>query len=193
MGMYGEGKDFFTLKGVVEEMFESLGVSGYKYEAEAEHATYHPGRCANIVFGDNHILGTLGEIHPFVADNYDIEVPVLAAEIDFNMMMQITAIDKKYQGVPKYPASTRDLAILVKDEVSNQMVLDIIHEKGGKLLESVEIFDVYKGSQIKAGHKSMAYALIFRAKDRTLVDEEVNKAMDKILKNLEERLDAELR
>jgi len=193
MGMYGEGNDFFTIKGVVEELFESLGVSGYKYEAETQHGTYHPGRCANIVFGENHILGTLGEIHPKVLDNYDIEVPVLTAEIDFNMLIQITAIDKKYQGVPRYPASTRDLAILVKDEVSNQMVLDIIHDKGGKLLESVEIFDVYKGSQIQDGYKSMAYALVFRAKDRTLVDEEVNKAMDKILKNLEEKLEAELR
>lgn len=193
MGMYGESKDFFTMKGIVEELFETLGVSGYKYEAETTHGTYHPGRCANIIFGDNHILGTLGEIHPSVLENYDIEMPVMTAEIDFNMLMQITAIDKKYSGVPRYPASTRDLAILVKDKVSNQNVLDIIHDKGGKLLESVEIFDVYKGSQIQEGYKSMAYALVFRAKNRTLVDEEVNKAMDKILKNLEEQLEAELR
>lgn len=193
MGIYGEKKDFFTLKGVVEELFETLGVKGYKYEAETTHGTYHPGRCANIIFGNNHILGTLGEVHPNVLDNYDIEVPVMIAEIDFNMLMQITAIDKKYTGVPKYPASTRDLAILVKDDVTNQNVLDIIHDKGGKLLESVEIFDVYKGSQIQEGYKSMAYALIFRAKDRTLVDEDVNKAMEKILKNLESELEAELR
>lgn len=193
MGMYGEGRDFFTMKGAVEELFETLGVKNYKYEAETAHGTYHPGRCANIVFGDNHILGTIGEVHPSVLDNYDIEVPVMTAEIDFNMMMQITSIDKKYKGVPRYPASTRDLAILVKDDVTNQQVIDIINDKGGKLLESVEIFDVYKGEQIEAGHKSMAYALIFRAADRTLVDEEVNKAMDKILKNLESQLDAELR
>ncbi len=193
MGMYGEGRDFFTLKGSVEELFETLGVSNYKYETESTHATYHPGRCANIIYGDNHILGTIGEIHPTVLDNYDIEVPVMAAEIDFNMLMQITRMDKKYQSVPKYPASTRDLAVLVKEEVTNQNVLDIIHQFGGKLLESVEIFDVYKGSQIESGYKSMAYALIFRAKDRTLVDEDVNKAMAKILKNLEEKLEAELR
>lgn len=193
LGMYGEGKDFFTLKGVVESLFETLGVKGYKYEAEQNHGTYHPGRCANIVFGDNHILGTIGEVHPAVLDNYDIEVPVITAEIDFNMMMQITSMDKKYQGVPRYPASTRDLAVVVKSEVSNQNVIDIIRDKGGKLLESVELFDVYDGEQIKDGYKSMAYALVFRAKDRTLVDEDVNKSMDKILKNLESQLDAELR
>lgn len=193
MGMYGEDKDFFSLKGSVEELFETLGVKNYKYETETSHRTYHPGRCANIVYGDNHILGTIGEVHPTVLDNYDIEVPVMAGEIDFNMLMQITRLDRKYVGVPKYPASTRDLAILVKDDVTNQNVLDIIHQYGGKLLEEVEIFDVYKGSQIDDGYKSMAYALIFRAKDRTLVDEDVNKAMAKILKNLEEKLEAELR
>jgi len=193
MGMYGEGRDFFTLKGVLEELFETLGVTNHKYEAETTHGTYHPGRCANIVYGDNHILGTIGEVHPSVLDNYDVEVPVMVAEIDFNMLMHLVRMDKKYNGVPRFPASTRDLAILVKDTVTNQDVLDIIHAKGGKLLESVEIFDVYKGSQIEDGFKSMAYALIFRAKDRTLVDEEVNKAMEKILKNLEEQLDAELR
>jgi len=193
MGMYGEDKDFFSLKGSVEELFETLGLKNYKYETETSHATYHPGRCANIVYGDNHILGTIGEVHPTVLDNYDIEVPVMAGEIDFNMLMQITRLDRKYVGVPKYPASTRDLAILVKEDVTNQAVLDIIHQYGGKLLEEVEIFDVYKGSQIDDGYKSMAYALIFRAKDRTLVDEDVNKAMAKILKNLEEKLEAELR
>ncbi len=193
MGMYGEGRDFFTLKGVVEELFETLGVTGYTYDQETTHGTYHPGRCANIVFGDNHILGTIGEVHPTVLDNYDVEVPVMVAEIDFNMLTQITRMDRKYVSVPRYPASTRDLAVLVKEDVTNQMVLDLIHQYGGKLLESVEIFDVYKGSQIKAGHKSMAYALIFRAKDRTLVDEDVNKAMNKIFKNLEEKLEAELR
>lgn len=193
IGMYGENKDFFTMKGVVEELLGTMGVTGYKYEAESAHGTYHPGRCANIVFANNHILATIGEVHPSVLSNYNIEVPVMLAEIDFNMFMQITDRDKKFKGIPKYPASTRDLAILVKDEVQNQQVLDIIHEFGGKFLESVKIFDVYKGSQIEAGHKSMAYALVFRAEDRTLVDEDVNKSMDKILKKLEEQLGAELR
>lgn len=193
MGMYGEGKDFYTLKGSVEKLFETLGILNYKYETESAHSTYHPGRCANIVYGDNHVLGTIGEVHPNVLDNYDIEVPVIVAEIDFNMLLQLTRMVRKYEGVPRYPASTRDLAILVKEDTNNQDVLDIIHQYGGKLLESVEIFDVYKGSQIDAGYKSMAYALIFRAKDRTLVEEDVNKAMAKIFKNLEDKLEAELR
>lgn len=193
IGMYGENEDFYSLKGVVEELLETMGIKGYKYEAEKAHGSYHPGRCANIVFSDNHILGTLGEVHPSVLENYDIEVPVLLAEIDFNMFMQITNRDKKFDGIPKYPASTRDLAVLVKDEIQNQEILDIIHEFGGKYLETVNVFDVYRGSQIEAGYKSMAYALVFRAKDRTLVDEDVNKSMEKILKNLQEKLGAELR
>lgn len=193
VGLYGEDKDFFSLKGVVEHLLKTLGVKGYKYEPEKQHSTYHPGRCANIIFGDNHILATLGEVHPKVLDNYDIEVPVMVCEIDFNMLMQITNQTKKFVGIPRFPASTRDLAVLVKEDVTNQMVSDIIRNNGGKILESVEIFDVYKGEQIEAGHKSMAYALTFRAPDRTLVDEEVNKAMSKILKKLEDELDAELR
>lgn len=193
LGMYGEGKDFFSLKGVLEQLFDTLGVKNYKYDQEKTHGTYHPGRCANIVYGDNHILGTIGEVHPTVLDNYDIEVPVMAAEIDFNMLMQLSGGEKKFTGIPRYPASTRDLAVLVKEDVTNLMVLDIVRKNGGKLLESVEIFDVYQGEQIDAGHKSMAYALVFRAADRTLVDEDVNKVMSKILKKLEAELDAELR
>lgn len=193
LGMYGEGRDFFTLKGVVEELFNTLGVLGYYYESEKMHKTYHPGRCANIILGDNHIVGTIGEIHPNVLKGYGIEVPVIAAEIDFNILMQITRLEKKFAGIPKYPASTRDLAVLVKKDVTNKQITDVIKKNGGKLLESVEVFDVYTGEQIEAGYKSMAYALIFRAPDRTLVDEDVNKAMEKILKMLEIDLDAELR
>lgn len=193
LGMYGEGKDFYTLKGVVEELFDTLGILGYHYESEKMHGTYHPGRCANIVLGDNHIIGTIGEVHPNVLKNYDIEVPTIVAEIDFNMLMQITRLEKKFTGIARFPASTRDLAVLVKADITNKQVIDIINTNGGKLLESVEIFDVYQGEQIEAGYKSMAYALIFRAKDRTLVDEDVNKAMEKILKKLSLELDAELR
>lgn len=193
LGMYGEGKDFYTIKGVVDDLFNKLGVLGYHYESEKMHGTYHPGRCANIVLGDNHVIGTIGEIHPTVLKQYDIEVAVMVAEIDFNMLMQITRLDKKFTGIAKYPASTRDLAVLVKSDVSNKQVIDVIKNNGGKLLESVEVFDVYQGEQIEAGYKSMAYALVFRAKNRTLVDEDVNKAMEKILKKLSEELDAELR
>ncbi|MBN2797141.1 MAG: phenylalanine--tRNA ligase subunit beta [Clostridia bacterium] len=193
LGMYGENQDFYTLKGVLEKLFETFGVRNYKYEPETTHATYHPGRCANVILGDNHVLATLGEVHPQVLSNYDVDVPIMVCELDMNMLMQITNTYKKFDGIPKYPASTRDLAVLVKDEITNQMVIDIIKAKGGKFLESAEIFDVYKGEQIEKGYKSMAYALSFRAPDRTLVDEDVNKAMEKILKQLEDELGAELR
>ncbi len=193
LGMYGEGKDFFTMKGVLCELLDTLGVKKYHLEAETNHSTYHPGRCANIVYGDNHILGTIGEIHPKVLKNYDIDVAVMACEIDFNILVQITRLDNKFAGIPKYPSSSRDLAVLVKSEVTNKQIMDVIDKYGGKLLRSVEVFDVYEGEQIEAGHKSMAYALVFRADDRTLVDEDVNKAMAKILKKLEAELEAELR
>lgn len=192
-GAYGPDQDFYSLKGVLEHLLSTFGISNYSYEAEGNHTTYHPGRCANLIYGEGHILATLGEVHPTVLKNYDIEVPVVMCDLDFNMFMQLTRENKKFTGVPKYPASTRDLAVTVKEDVSHHDVSLVISKYGGKLLESFEIFDVYQGEQIEAGYKSMAYALVYRAKDRTLVDEDVNKSMKKIIKKLEEELQAQQR
>lgn len=192
-GMYGEEEDFYSIKGVLDHLMETFGIKAYSYEAEPNHGTYHPGRCANIIYGDGHVLGTIGEVHPLVLKNYSIDVPVMICDLDFNMFMQICRRDKKFKGVPKYPSSTRDLAVLVKEETNHQEIVNIIHENGGKYLESCQLFDVYQGPQIEDGYKSMAYALSFRAEDRTLVEEDVNKGMTKILAKLEEILEAKLR
>lgn len=185
IGKYGEGEDFFSLKGAVEELLEKLGIKGYEFIPEENHPTYHSGRCANIQW-ENHILGTIGEIHPKVLENYDITNRVYAGEIDYNIIIQLVKLDKIYKALPKYPAMTRDIAILVKDEITNGEIISIINDNGGKILESAALFDVYKGKQIEDGYKSMAYSLIFRANDRTLTDEEVSKVYDKTLLKLEE-------
>jgi phenylalanyl-tRNA synthetase beta chain len=192
MGMYGKEVDFFTLKGTIESVFNNLGISNIEFIPEKNHPTFHPGRCANLLW-ENHILGVLGEIHPDVAEKYDLEVRTYLGEIDFNMVLQLTRLDRIYKALPKYPAITRDIALVVKDEVYVKQIEDVIKENGGKLLEQVQLFDVYKGKQIKEGYKSVAYALTYRGEDRTLTDEEVVKVHGKILSQLKEKLEAQLR
>ncbi len=192
MGVYGPDEDFFTLKGRVEALFEVLGIHGVEYHKESNHPTYHPGRCATLGYG-NHILGTIGEVHPKVLENYDVDVKVYVADIDFNILLQTTRLDRTYTALPKYPASSRDIALLVKKETESAAIISVIKENGSELLESVRLFDVYEGKQIDEGYKSMAYALSFRSNERTLTDEEVNAAYDKILEALKTETGAELR
>ncbi len=192
MGAFGAEEDFFTLKGRVDEMFDVLGIKGVEYHKESNHPTYHPGRCATLVWG-NHILGTLGEVHPKILENYDIEAKTYLADIDFNILLQLTRLDRTYMALPKYPASTRDIALLVEKSIESGKIMSIINNNGGELLESVKLFDVYEGKQIKEGHKSMAYALSFRSNDRTLTDEEVNEVYDTIQKAIVAETGAELR
>ncbi|QXM06350.1 phenylalanine--tRNA ligase subunit beta [Crassaminicella indica] len=192
LGMYGKEVDFYSLKGVIERLFERLGIKDFEYIPEKNHKTFHPGRCANIIYG-NHILGVMGEIHPDVMENYDMDIRVYVSEIDFNIIYQIASLDRLYQELPKYPAVTRDMAIVVKDDIYVKQIEAIVKENGGKILESIKLFDVYKGKQIEEGYKSVAYSLTYRAKDRTLTDEEVTKVHEKIVKELEEKLGATLR
>ena len=192
IGIYGENEDFFSLKGICENILEGLGIEGFYFDAEQNHPTFHSGRCANIIWG-THIIGTLGELHPIVTENYDLQTRGYVADLDFNMMIQMAKSDYKFKHIPKYPAIERDIAILVKDEITSLQIERVVIEHGGELLESVKMFDIYKGKQIAAGYKSVAYGLVFRAMDRTLVDEDVNKVFDKILKALENELHAQLR
>ncbi len=192
LGMYGEDINFFSLKGVIEELLNRLGIANYDFEPEKAHLSFHPGRCANIVYG-NHILGTIGEVHPDVLENFGFDNRVYIADIDFNIILQITILDRIYKPLPKYPATSRDIAIIVKEEVYSKVAEDIILKNGGSILESYTLFDVYRGKQISEGYKSMAYSLTFRAADKTLTDEEVNKVYDKILSELKSKLNAELR
>ena len=185
LGMYGDG-DFFTMKGVIEEFFDKAGLhKKVNYDPNAKKPFLHPGRQANIVYRGN-VVGYLGEIHPAVADNYAIGERTYVAVIDMPYIVEYASFDRKYTGIAKYPAVTRDISMLMKKDILVGQVEEIIEKKGGKLVESYQLFDLYEGSQIAAGYKSVAYSIVFRAADHTLEDKEVNTSMNKILKALEE-------
>lgn len=191
MAMYGK-EDFFTLKGAVEALLKALGIKGYEFMVEQNHPSYHPGRCANVVFG-NRVLGTLGELHPVVIENYDLNQRCYCAELDFSILAELTNIERLYEPLPKYPAITRDFAVVVKDSVLVKEIEDIIKAQGGNILESFKLFDVYQGNQIKEGFKSIAYTTTYRNKERTLTDDEVNTKHNRILTEISEKLDGTLR
>ncbi len=191
LGAYGD-VDFFTMKGVVEEFLDKAGLHGkLKYEPKAGKVFLHPGRQANIVY-NNEVIGYLGEVHPQVAENYEIGERVYVAVLDMPCIVSKVTYDRKYKGLAKYPSVTRDISMVVKKEIMVGQIEEIIEKKGGKLVESYNLFDIYEGSQIQAGFKSVAYSITFRAADHTLEDKEVQAAMDKILKALQE-LGIELR
>lgn len=191
LGMYGEG-DFFTLKGVVEEFFEKIGMKDReKYDPNAGKTFLHPGRQANIIY-DGKVVGYLGEVHPEVADTYGIGERAYIAVIDMPEILPYATFDRKYTGIAKYPSVTRDISMVVPKNILVGQIEDVIEKKAGAHLESFRLFDLYEGAQIKEGFKSVAYSIVFRAKDRTLEEADVTEAMKKILKGLEE-LGIELR
>ena len=184
LGMYGDG-DFFSMKGVVEEFFDKVGLHGKEiYDPNCGKPYLHPGRQANIVY-DGTVVGYLGEVHPDVADTYGIGERAYVAVIDMPEIVKRATFDRKYTGIAKYPAVTRDISMVMPKEILVGQVEEVIEKKGGAHLESYRLFDLYEGAQIKAGYKSVAYSIVFRAKDKTLEDAEVSKAMEKILKALE--------
>lgn len=183
LGMYGEG-DFFTMKGVVEEFFEKAGLKKrIIYNPDHKKPFLHPGRQADIVY-DGQTVGYLGEVHPVVAGNYGINDRVYYADIDMPYIVELADFDKKYEGIAKFPASTRDISLVADKSVMIGTMEDAIIRRGGKLLESCSLFDIYEGEQVGEGKKSVAFSLVFRAKDRTLADTEINEIMDKILAEL---------
>ncbi len=191
LGMYGTG-DFFDLKGIVEEFLEKVGMKGLEtYDPKAGKTFLHPGRQANIVY-DGSVIGYLGEVHPDVLDTYSIGDRAYIAVIDMPEVVSRATFDIKYTGIAKYPAVTRDISMVMDKGIMVGQVEDVIRKCGGKLLEDLKLFDIYEGSQIKEGCKSVAYSISFRAKDRTLADQDVNTIMDKIIKNLE-KMNIELR
>ena len=185
LGMYGKG-DFFSMKGVVEEFFEKIGMERKEtYDPNAGKPYLHPGRQANIVY-EGKVIGYLGEIHPEVADNYGIGDRAYVAVIDMPEIMEYATFDRKYTGIAKYPAVTRDISMVVPKNVLVGEIENVIEKKGGSYLESYALFDLYEGAQIKEGFKSVAYSIVFRAKDKTLEEADVSAAMKKILKALED-------
>ena len=191
LGMYGEG-DFFTMKGVVEEFLYKVGMKQKpEYDPNAGKTFLHPGRQANVVY-DGTVIGYLGEVHPTVASNYSIKDRVYVAVIDMPEIVSRASFDYKYEGIAKFPAATRDISMIVPKDVLAGDIEKVFETKGGKLLESYQLFDIYEGAQIKSGYKSIAYSLAFRAKDRNLEEADITGAMNKIVKALE-TMGAELR
>lgn len=183
LGMYGDG-DFYTMKGVVEEFFDKVGMHKRPhYDPEAGKTFLHPGRQANILY-NNQVIGYLGEVHPDVLDNYKIGEKAYVAVLDMPAVIPFTSFDRKYTGIAKYPAVTRDISMVVPKDVLVGQIEAMLEQRGGKILESFSLFDIYEGSQILSGYKSVAYSITFRAKDHTLEEKEVTSAMNKILNGL---------
>ncbi len=184
LGMYGEG-DFFSMKGVVEEFFDCIGMNKkVTYDSKAGKTFLHPGRQANIIY-EGKVVGYLGEVHPEVCDNYDIGTKAYVAVLDMPEVVPFATFDRKYEGIAKYPAVSRDISMVVPKEILAGEIENMIAQRGGRILESYQLFDIYEGAQIKEGFKSVAYSITFRAKDRTLEENDVTAAMKKILNGLE--------
>ena len=184
LGMYGDG-DFFSMKGVIEEFFDKVGMHGKEtYDPQAGKPYLHPGRQANVIY-DGTVVGYLGEVHPDVADTYGIGTKAYIAVIDMPEIVKRATFDRKYTGIAKFPAVNRDISMVMPKEILAGQVEEVIEKKGGAYLESYALFDLYEGAQIKEGYKSVAYSIVVRAKDKTLEDAEVTEAMERILKELE--------
>ena len=185
LGDYGEG-DFFDMKAVVEEVLERVGLKGsLSYDPQAGKTFLHPGRQALVIY-EGETIGYLGELHPTVADSYGIDSRVYVAVLDMPMITAKATFDKKYEGFARYPAVTRDISLVVPKHISNGQIIESIRKNGGAYLEEVELFDIYEGSQIQHGFKSMAYTIRFRAKDKTLEEGDISPAMKKIVDKLEQ-------
>jgi phenylalanyl-tRNA synthetase beta chain len=191
IGGYGK-MDFYDIKGIVEELFDGLGIVNYSFDSAERGRMYHPGKCAEI-FINTKSVGIIGEVHPDVCENYDVEVPAFIAEIDYKSVLKASKREVKYKPLGKFPSVARDISLLVDDSVKVAEIEAIIKKSSGALLESIELFDVYKGAQIPEGKKSVSYTAIYRADNRTLKDTEIQKIFDKIIKNAETKLGAELR
>ena len=182
IGRYGDGVDFYTVKSVVETVFEHAGIKNAVIESASDDPTFHPGRFARYKIGDR-VIAILGQVHPHVQDNFGIGTPVYIASIDFDMLFEKSNFEKNYAPLPKYPSTERDIALVCDADTEVQSLKDII-ESASKLTREVKLFDVYSGSQIPEGKKSVAFNIIFRADDRTLTDEECDNAVKKIMKAL---------
>ena len=193
IGMYGENIDFYHLKGTLEHLFEILGMNlKVEYSPEKEIPWMHPGRTASVAVNHQN-LGYFGELHPSIAKNYEIGTRVYLAVIDMNMLCQEANMVRTYQALPKFPAVTRDISMLINEKVIVKEIEQTIRENAGRLMENLKLFDVYKGNQVLAGHKSVSYSISFRAAERTLTDDDVNPVMERIVKGLEEKFGAKLR
>jgi len=188
----GKPVDFYYLKGIVEELLRELKISNISFQPCQDNPIYHPGRSAYVYINQEY-LGIIGELHPEVADNYGLLARNYVAELELDLLIKIGYGPVSFKQLPKFPAVKRDLAIVVKEEVSAAQVLEEIRQAGGELLNDIFVFDLYKGNQIASGYKSLAFALTFQAEDRTLTDKEINEIHEKIEKALADKFAASLR
>lgn len=192
LGTYGEHEDFFKMKGEIEAFLRGMNVPEARYTAEKHDPTFHPGRCARVSVGGVD-LGCFGQIHPLVARSYGIDGEIFAAELNFTALLSLQLPEKTYTPLPKYPAVTRDIAVVCDEAVTVAALSDCIRAAGGKLLRSVELFDIYRGKGIASGSKSAAFRLTLRADDRTLTDADSDGVVSAVLAALGKELNAKLR
>lgn len=192
IGMYGDNIDFYTVKGLIENVLETSSINRYDIVRETENESYHTGRCANIKVGID-VIATIGEVHPEVLDNYGIEKRAYLAEVNLSKVTKYSKANKKYVEVPKFPAVERDIALIVDEKIEVGQIEKIITKKAKKLLEKMQLFDIYRNEKLGENKKSVAYSLIFRDKNRTLSDNEINVVMENIIGELKKTLNAELR
>ena len=188
LGSYGEG-DFYTMKGAIEAILKALNTLTPVFEPVSDNPSFHPGRCAAVCIGGKQI-GLFGQIHPLVAANYEIDGDVYAAELSFTDLLTVLAPEKTFKPLPKFPPTSRDLAIVCREEITVGQLEACIRKAGGKHLQRVALFDIYRGVGILPGMKSTAFSLVFRAEDRTLTDGDIEPAMEKILAALSQEFGA---
>ena len=192
LGSYGAKETFFTLKGELEAVLSGLRIKKARYAAVSDNPSYHPGRCAKVTI-DGVDVGFMGQVHPLVCQNYGIDCEVYCAEIDFTKLTALRLPEATYTPLPKYPAVTRDLALVCDEAMTVAQLEDCITSAGGKLLRKVSLFDIYRGKGVAEGKKSMAFSLELRADDRTLTDEDSVGVVTKILDKLKTDLGVEIR
>ncbi|MCI8414963.1 MAG: phenylalanine--tRNA ligase subunit beta, partial [Ruminiclostridium sp.] len=192
LGQYGPGEDFFTLKGTVEALLDSIRAEDLSFVAESDNPSYHPGRCAKVYAGEMEI-GVLGQIHPLAAANYDVDAELYCAQLRLDALMAVCGPDPEYVPLPKFPAVTRDIAVLVDNDITVSALSDCIRAAAKGLLREVSLFDIYNGANLPAGKKSVAFNLVLRSDERSLTAQEADDEVAHILNALEKDFGAALR
>ena len=192
LGEYGDDAGFFQLKGCIESILKNVRVNNIRFAAQKDNASFHPGRCADIYSGDI-CIGTLGQIHPLVCDGYELDHAAFYAQLNVPVMLSLQGPEVPFRPLPKYPAVSRDLSLVCKAEIPAADLETAICASGGEYLESVKLFDVYKGLPIPEGMKSISFSLSLRAEDQTLTEAHVNETMQSILNDLEKKFGAVIR
>ena len=193
LAAYGKSEDFYALKGVIENLLESAGIEKAKFVSYSDNKAYHPGRCAKIVAENGEELGVFGQIHPITAQNYDIDVPVYAAELSFDKIFDAADMTIDYKPLPKFPAVSRDFSFVCDESVEVGTIEEVMAKAAGKLLEDIKLFDIFRSEKIGEGKKSVAFRVILRSPDRTLTVEEADKVSNKIIKDLSFKLGINIR